>query len=168
MIRWQIGIAAALLAAGCASMTGSALVPNKSTAADVQAQMGTPVERLTAPGGGSVWWYPHSPFGFHSYAVVLGPDNVVRSVEQRLTVENVKRVRQNEWTRKEVRELFGPPFFVSTLPRMGREVWEYQLLEANVFKWKLWVQFSQDGVVREVLQMRHPHEDPPNSGPGKD
>jgi hypothetical protein len=163
MIRWRTGIAAALLTAGCASMHGSNLVPNKSTASDVQAQMGTPVERQTIPGGGSVWWYPHGPSGFHSYAVVLGADNVVRSVEQRLTVENVKRVRAAEWTRKEVRELFGPPFLVSTLPRMQREVWEYQILDV-AFKWKLWIQFSADGVVREVLQMRHPDMDPPGSG----
>src|SRR5436190_1596696 len=82
------------------------------------------------------------------------------------TVENVTHVVPNTWTKKEVRELFGPPFMVSTLPRLEREVWEYQLLEVD-FKWKLWVQFSPDGVVREVLKMRHPHMDPPSAS-GKD
>ncbi|MNC93226.1 hypothetical protein D3C83_98080 [compost metagenome] len=46
-----------------------------------------------------------------------------------------------------------------------REVWEYQLLQ-DAFRWKLWVQFSEDGVVREVLQMRHPDEDPPGGDKG--
>ena len=166
MTRWIAGVAALLLAAGCASIDGSGLVPGKSTAKDVQAQMGAPVERQQAAGG-TVWWYPLGPSGFHSYAVLIGPDNIVKSVDQRLTVENVKLVRTNEWTRKEVRELFGPPFFVSTLPRMQREIWEYQILDV-AFKWKLWVQFSPDGVVREVLQMRHPDMDPPGASSGKD
>jgi hypothetical protein len=167
MNHWKASLAILLLLAGCASIDGSGLVPGKSTAADVQAQMGAPVERQPAPGGGFVWWYPVGPFGFHSYAVTLGPDNVVRGVEQRLTVENVKLVRADEWTKKEVRELFGPPFFVSTLPRLKREVWEYQILDV-AFKWKLWVQFSPDGVVREVLQIRHPDNDPPGADTGKD
>ena len=104
--------------------------------------------------------------GFHSYAVRVGSDGVLKAIEQRMTVENVTYVVPNTWTKKEVRELFGPPFMVSTLPRLEREVWEYQLLEVD-FKWKLWVQFSRDGVVREVLKMRHPHMDPPSSS-GKD
>ena len=67
MLRFAISLA--VLLAGCASLDGSGLVPGTSTAADVQAQMGAPAERLPAPGGGSVWWYPHAPIGWYSYAV---------------------------------------------------------------------------------------------------
>jgi hypothetical protein len=141
-------------------------VPGKSTGADIQATMGTPDERQVYPGE-TVWWYPRGPAGWHSYAVYVGSDGVLKRIEQRLTVENVKKVAPNTWTKKEVRELFGPPFLVSSLPRLKREVWEYQLLEVD-FKWKLWVQFSPDGVVREVLQMRHPDMDPPGNAQGKD
>ena len=151
--------------AGCASYDGSGLVPGKSTSADIQATMGMPAERQ-ASGPLTVWWYPRGPMGFHTYAVLVGSDGVLKSIEQRLTVQNVQKVTPNSWTKKEVRELFGPPFMVSTLPRLEREVWEYQLREVD-FKWKLWVQFSPDGVVREVLQMRHPDMDPPGNGSGK-
>ena len=160
-----IGALAALLA-GCASYDGSSLVPGKSTAADIQATMGAPDERQTLPGE-TVWWYSRGPSGWHSYAVYVGSDGVLKRIEQRLTVENVRKVIPNTWTKKEVREFFGPPFMVSTLPRLQREVWEYQLLEVD-FKWKLWVQFSPDGVVREVLQVRHPDMDPPGASTGKD
>ena len=156
----------AALLAGCASYDGSSLVPGKSTAADIQAMMGTPVERQ-ASAGETVWWYPRGPAGWHSYAVYVGSDGVLKRIEQRLTVENVRKVVPNTWTKKEVRELFGPPFMVSTLPRLQREVWEYQLLEVD-FKWNLWVQFSPDGVAREVLQVRHPAMDPPGASSGKD
>jgi hypothetical protein len=137
-------------------------VPGRSTAADVQAQMGAPVERHPAAGGGTTWWYPHAPVGWYSYAVEIGPDNVVRRVEQRLTVENVEKVRHGSSTKKEVRELFGPPFFVSYQPLQQRDVWQYQVRDGQ-FKWFLWVQFSADGVTREVLLMRHPDMDPPGS-----
>ena len=160
-----IAVLSAAALAGCASYDGSGLIPGKSTVADIQATMGSPAERQ-ASGPLTVWWYPRGPAGFHSYAVLVGSDGVLKSIEQRLTVQNVQKVTPNSWTKKEVRELFGPPFVVSTLPRLEREVWEYQMREVD-FKWKLWVQFSPDGVVREVLQMRHPDMDPPGNGQGK-
>ncbi|TAN48858.1 MAG: hypothetical protein EPN19_15355 [Betaproteobacteria bacterium] len=153
---------AAALAAGCASYDGRTLVPGKSTAAEVQATMGAPAEKQPR-GSDSIWWYPRGPLGFHSYAVRIGADGVLRDIEQRLTVENVRRLVPGRTTREEARELFGPPFLVSELPRLQREVWEYQLVDV-VFRWKLWLQFSGDGVLREVLQMRHPDEDPPGGG----
>jgi hypothetical protein len=157
--------ALAVCLTGCASYNGAGLTPGKSTTADIQATMGVPAERQSV-GGESVLWYPRGPMGFHSYAVRVGSDGVLKAIEQRLTVDNVRHVVPNSWTKKEVRELFGPPFMVSTLPRLQREVWEYQLIEVD-FKWKLWVQYSPDGVVREVLQMRHPDMDPPGSSSGK-
>jgi hypothetical protein len=163
--RELIAVLAAWLA-GCASYDGSSLVPGKSTGADIQATMGAPDERQAYPGE-TVWWYSRGPSGWHSYAVSVGSDGVLKRIEQRLTVENVSKVAANTWTKKEVRELFGPPFLVSSLPRLQRETWEYQLLEVD-FKWKLWVQFSSDGVVREVLQVRHPDMDPPGNAQGKD
>lgn len=160
-ILLALGCAAAL-AAGCASYDGSSLVPGRSTAAEVEAAMGQPAERAER-GGESIWWYPRGPEGFHSYAVRIGPDGVMRSIEQRLTVENVQRLVTGQSTRQDVRDLFGPPFVVSRLTRLQREVWEYQIIDV-AFKWKLWVQMSDDGVVREVLQMRHPEMDPPGAG----
>jgi hypothetical protein len=157
--------AMAVFLAGCASYNGAGLIPGKSTTAEIQATMGAPDERHSV-GGETVWWYPRGPMGFHTYAVRVGSDGVLKAIEQRLTVENVTHIVANTWTKKEVRELFGPPFMVSTLPRLEREVWEYQLLEVD-FKWKLWVQFSPDGVVREVLKMRHPDMDPPGNAAGK-
>jgi hypothetical protein len=162
----KVIVALALLLAGCASYDGAGLLPGKSTTADIQATMGTPDERQSRDGE-TIWWYPRGPMGFHSYAVRVGSDGVLKAIEQRLTVENVRKVAANSWTKQDVHDLFGPPFMVSTLPRLQREVWEYQLREVD-FKWKLWVQFSPDGVVREVLQMRHPDMDPPGNSSGKD
>jgi len=151
-------LAVAALAAGCAWYDGRTLIPGRSTAAEVEDTMGRPAERRPS-GSDSIWWYPRGPMGFHSYAVRIGADGVLLGIEQRLTVANVGKLVPGRSTREDVRELFGPPFVVSELPRLQREVWEYQLLEVD-FKWKLWLQFSSDGLLREVLQMRHPDMDP--------
>ncbi len=150
--------AAAWLLAGCASYDGYTLVPGRSTADEVRSTMGVPSQTLSREGD-SLWYYSRGPLGFHVFVVRIAPDGVMRSIEQRLTLENVQRVVPGTSTREDVRELFGPPFVVSELPRLQREVWEYQLRDVT-FRWKLWLQFSSDGVVREVLQMRHPDEDP--------
>jgi hypothetical protein len=155
-IEWAVVLCAAL--GGCASYDGRGLVPGKSTAAEVEAAMGRPAEKAEGTGE-SIWWYPRGPSGWHSYAVRVGADGVMRGIEQRLTSENVRRIAAGASNRKDVRELLGPPFVVSRLSLKEREVWEYQILDVD-FKWKLWVQFSGDGVVREVLQMRHPDMDP--------
>lgn len=122
--------------------------------------MGPPAEKLER-GGETVWYYPRGPSGWHSYSVHIAPDGVLRTIEQRLTAQNLGKVAPGTSAARDVRELLGPPFQVSRLPRQQREVWEYQMLEAG-YKWKVWVQFSDDGVAREVLRMLHPDEFSPN------
>lgn len=157
-----IAISAAAMA-GCASYSGSGLVPGKATAAEVEALMGRPAERVEHAGE-TILWYPRGPMGYHSYAVRIGPDGILREIDQRLTVENVGKLAPGSSTRQDARDLFGPPFIVSYMPRQKREVWEYQLLE-GALRWKLWVQFSDDGVLREVVKLRDPYLDLP--GPGR-
>ena len=159
-IAW---LAAALLA-GCAWYGGGNLVPGQSTAAEVEKTMGKPALKLLGKDGATVWYFPRSPFGWHTYAVTIGPDGIMRDIDQRLTLENVKKIVPDKTTKQEVLELLGPAKEISRLPLKPREVWEYQFLDVT-FKWQLFVQFSDDGIVREVLQMRHPEEDPrPDSG----
>lgn len=141
-------------------------MPGRATQAEVEALMGQPALRVER-GGEVLLYYPRGPSGWHSYVARIGADGRLVALEQRLTEENVARVKAGVWTREEVRELLGPPFAVSVQPRLGREVWEYQFLDV-AFKWSLWVQFSADGVVREVLQMRHQEMDHPSGDSTRD
>lgn len=154
-----IALVAAL--SGCAGFSGSDLVAGKSTAQDVLKSMGTPHEKFES-GASSVWLFSRLPEGRATYAVTLGPDGVLRSIEQRLTRENVYKLVAGTTTEKQVRELLGPPGSISTMERQARKVWEYKMLEEPTLM-ILWVQFSSDGVVREVLYMRDPEQDK-NSG----
>ncbi|MSQ54996.1 MAG: hypothetical protein EXR31_06470 [Betaproteobacteria bacterium] len=139
--------AAVALAAGCASFDGSSLVPGKSTAAEAEALMGAPAERLETAGGGRVLYYPHVR---ETYAVVVGPDGLVRAVERRRTSANLAKLVPGATTAKLVREIFGPPGLAARNDRQQHDVWEYQYMNGEEYR-VIWVQFSFDGVVREVL-----------------
>jgi outer membrane protein assembly factor BamE (lipoprotein component of BamABCDE complex) len=158
-------VALAVLLAGCASYSGSNLIPGKSTSAEVQASMGVPAEKLTQPGGDSVWYYPRGPQGRQTFAVTLSPDGVVRGVDQRLTITNVAKLVPGSSTAKDVRELLGPPPIVRPFPRLQRNVWVYpmQLVEERRI---LWVQFSYDDIAREITESHDLESDPISGAPG--
>ena len=144
---------AAGLISGCASYSGSSLVAGKSTAAEVEALMGKPAERIEKPGGGSVFFYPRGPAAGETYAVSIGADGKVQAVEQRLTDANVAKLVLGTTTAKAVRELFGPPSRTQHLPRLPRDVWEYPM-ETSAMPYLLLVQFSSDGIVREAYKVK--------------
>ena len=155
----QAAILVAALA-GCASFDGYSLVPGKSTAAEVEATMGPPHERYAAPGGDSVWMYSRQPIGRRNFAVTVGANGVVRSVEQRLTEANLRSLVAGKSTMQQARELLGPPWLVTRNDRMQRNVWSYKMYNLVDIEHTLHVQFSDDGLVREVMMLRDwPDED---------
>jgi hypothetical protein len=157
----------AALAAGCASFDGRGLEPGRARQADVEAVMGQPAQRLSRSDGGTDLYYSRLPAGRRMYVARIGPDGVLRGIEQRLTFEHIKRVAPNVSTAKEVRELLGPPYRVVRMPRQNFDSWEYPWLDAEDRR-MLWVNFSADGVVREVIEMHDYESDPPSSGGDKD
>lgn len=152
----RVVLAAPMLAA-CASFDGRGLVAGRSTAAEVDARMGAPADRIAFANGDTVLYFSRQPAGRAMYAVTLAPDGVMKSIEQRITRRNFAKIVAGVWTRKEVRELLGPPFLTGRLPLKPSEWWEYKFREYPDYDHQvLWVQFSEDGVVRELLDMRDP------------
>ena len=145
---------------GCASYNGRGLTPGQSRAGDVEALMGAPAEKMSAPGGDTLWFYPRQPFGRQTYAVRLGADGVMREIDQRLTFENIQKLMIGTTTAKEARELLGPPWRTMHLPRQQRDVWEYTTYSLDQQEFLLYVQFSGDGIVREVIHLRDTYFDP--------
>jgi len=142
---------AALALASCASFDGYSLVPGKSTAAEVEATMGTPFERLPAAEGGTVWYYPRYR---QTFAVRVGPDGVVRSVDPLLVEPNIRRVAPGATTAAQAREILGPPLLVARNARLERDIWEYNMQNEQQWDYFLEVQFSYDGIVREVMMLK--------------
>jgi hypothetical protein len=150
-LRVATWLAASVLS-GCASYSGSSLIAGKSTAAEVETLMGKPAERIEKPGGVSVFYYPRGPAGRETYAVSIGADGKVLAVEQRLTDANIAKLVPGTTSAREARELLGPPTATRHLPRLPRDVWEYPV-DTMTTPRLLVVQFSSDGIVREVFKM---------------
>ena len=154
---------AACLISGCASYSGRGLIPGKSTTAEVEALMGQPAERLEKPGGGSVLYYPRGPAGRETFAVLIGADGKVQAVEQRLTDANIAKLVLGTTSVKEVRELFGPPALTTRFAQLERDAWEYPM-DNLAAPFLLIVQFSYDGIVREVFKIKDYGAEGPSGG----
>jgi len=153
-----------LALAGCASFDGRGLMPGKSTEQDVVALMGAPAERIRLPGGDTVLYFPRQPEGRMSFAARLGPDGVLRSVDQLLTEQNIANLVRGTTTRAQAREILGPPWHTTRLERQQREVWEYKMYNQVQDKFFLYVQFSYDGIVQEVLMIKDYVDEPGGLG----
>lgn len=154
-MRTLIALFALALLGSCASYSGSGLEPGKSTGEDVEAVMGKPAAVREMPNGETVLWYPRLPYGGQSFATRLGRDGKLVAIEQRLTEENIARIKPNQSTADDVLDIIGPPYKVYPYPRMQREAWEYPLLPQPV-PFILYVQLSPDHVVREVFEIQDP------------
>ena len=149
-------LVAALLALipGCASFDGRGLVPGQSRTQDVEALMGMPVQSVKLPDGDTVLYYSRQPTGREMYAVRMSPDGVMRSIEQLLTEQNLTRLVRGSTTREQAREIVGPPWQIAQFERQQREVWEYYMYNVEALDYFLYLQFSYDGILREVILLQ--------------
>jgi hypothetical protein len=150
-----LALAAALAAVACASFDGRGLVPGRSSAAEVDALMGPAAETRRQSSGETWLYYPRQPAGRKMFVARIGPDDRLIALEQRLTDENVAKLEADRTRGEEVRELLGPPYLVTGFPRMSRDVWEYHFHHFGDpgIPMALYVQFSPDGVVREIYRI---------------
>jgi outer membrane protein assembly factor BamE (lipoprotein component of BamABCDE complex) len=86
-------------------------------------------------------------------ALLLGGCAAGNGVE-RLASDNFDRVRPGVSRESDVRELLGQPKLIQSFPRQERVAWTYPApgVQSTLFV----VQFSKDGVVREVYTLDDP------------
>ena len=149
-----IALAVVLLGSGCAGYDGGNLVPGKSTGAQVEKSMGPWADKRAGADGETVLWFPRLPYGRVSYAARIGKDDKLIAVEQRLTKENLDRLKPGVSRENDVRDLLGPPQRVDPFPRLERDAWTYQA--QGIEPQLMVVQFSKDGVLREAYMFNDP------------
>jgi hypothetical protein len=153
-MRFLATVVLAVFIAGCAGFSGRGLVPGQATEQEVEALMGPSADVRKQPNGDTVRFYSRQPYGREIYAARIGRDGKLVSLEQRLTEDNLVKLQVG--TRAgDVRELIGPPYRVDAFPGLQREVWTYKM-HSGTFPKDLYVQFSTDGLVREVMMMDDP------------
>lgn len=116
--------------------------------------MGAPTAVKEKAAGERILYYSQQPYGRQIHAVRVAPDGVVRSVERTLTPENIQQLKVGADTKQGAEERLGPPYLVT--PGSGRgaagETWEYWTSWGPVPQ-RLWLTFSEDGVLRNVTQL---------------
>ena len=142
-----------LALSACIGVTGRALVPGESTTTEVDARLGPVSEVRSAVDGETVRYYSRQPWGRETYAARMGADGRLRKLEQVLTADNVAKLHAGTSGPKEVRDLLGPPYSIETNPRLQREIWSYKLQALTPSPKDLVVQFSRDGLVREIYML---------------
>jgi outer membrane protein assembly factor BamE (lipoprotein component of BamABCDE complex) len=100
------------------------LRPGISMAAEVIEKMGQPAMEWQE-GADRVWEYPFTPEGTRNYMLTIGPDGILKAMEQVLTPENFARV-QPGMTRQDIRRLLGKPASVQFFELKQEEVWDWK------------------------------------------
>jgi len=147
-------LALVVLLGGCAGYDGRTLVPGQSTSAEVDKLMGPAKERRTLANGETVLWYPRQPAGQVSYAARIGKDDRLIAVEQRLTKENLEKLKPGVSRDSDVLDVLGPPWRIDSYPRMERDSWTWQA--QGIQPQLIVVQVSKDHIVRETYMFDDP------------
>ncbi len=137
---------AALGLGACDAVTLKDLKPGVSTGYDVRDRLGKPGIEWRNADGSVTWEYSRQPEGTECFMATIGPDNVLRSLENVLTPQNFARV-QAGWDKDQVRRLLGKPRSVQAFALKQEEVWDWRLppeVSADVF---FNVHFDRDGHV---------------------
>jgi hypothetical protein len=152
------GLVLVLLIAGCASFVGRGLVVGQSTIAEVEAVMGAAADKRPGAGGETVYYFPRLPWGYETYAARIGPDGKLVALEQRLTPENIEKLKPGVTRAGEVLDLLGPPFEPMKQASSGNEIWSYPMRIPGypIPRWFL-AHVSPDGVLRETHMIDDPY-----------
>ncbi|MBL8421361.1 MAG: outer membrane protein assembly factor BamE [Dechloromonas sp.] len=118
-------IAAAILPA-CDSVVLQDIKPGFTTAVELRAKMGNPGFEFRNEDGSVTWEYSRQPAGVHCYMITLGPDQIVRSLDQVLTEANYAKAREG-MTRDQIRRLLGRPASSVIFDNLREEVWEWHI-----------------------------------------
>ena len=118
-------LAAALLAAGCASYGGSSLRPGASTEAEVRGVMGMPALAFDNADGSRRLAYPRGPLGIETFMVDIAPDGRMVAVHNVLSDDVFFQIRPG-MTRDEVLRLIGPPGDTMAFSRNRQYAWDYR------------------------------------------
>jgi outer membrane protein assembly factor BamE (lipoprotein component of BamABCDE complex) len=76
------------------------------------------------------------------------------------SMADLAKLHAGTTTAADVKSLLGPPLHVTRFDRQGRDVWEYRRYNDPMDEYHIAVQFSADGVVREVLVLKDYSREP--------
>ncbi|MDE2441112.1 MAG: hypothetical protein KGP14_08810 [Betaproteobacteria bacterium] len=100
--------------------------PGVTTQTEVLSRMGKPGFIHWNDDGIGIWEYTRQPNGSSCYMISIGPDQVVRQVEQVLNEANYAKVRMG-MSKDDIRRRFGIPASKQTFNNLHEEIWEWRI-----------------------------------------
>ncbi|MBI4755890.1 MAG: outer membrane protein assembly factor BamE [Betaproteobacteria bacterium] len=158
MSRLTAALCAVLSALGlsaCDWFAMKELKPGISTGYDVRERMGTPTLEWRNEDGSLTWEFARTPEGKVNYLITVGPDNIMRSIEQVVTEANFARV-QAGMSRDQIRRLLGRPAHVQKLGLKQEEVWEWKYDNPHNADMRFYVHFDIEGRVVTTSRREEP------------
>ena len=149
MRQLLLRLCALLAALGLPACDGTLLAqlkPGVTTAVEVRRIMGEPGMEWKNPDGGHTWEYTRQPEGSECFMLTLGADDVLKSVDQVITPENLARVARG-MNKDEIRRLLGKPRSVQVFSLKQEEVWDWKLGKEVTTDQFFNVHFDLDGRV---------------------
>jgi hypothetical protein len=145
----SLALAAAALAAGCASTMNAWNLQPGTPREQVIAQAGQPARVLPLPGGGTRMQYTLQPLGRYAFMVDLdSAGRVVRS-RQVLTASEFQRIEPG-WTRADVEREFGPPAWTDGVASWQGSIMTYRWVGPDRSDMFYWVYLDPQGIVRRA------------------
>jgi SmpA/OmlA family protein len=132
---------------GCDRVALQELKPGLSTAREVKERMGPPNHEWHNEDGSVTWEFSRQPEGIECFMATIGPDQVLRGIEQVLTEANFERI-QPGMTRTDVLRRLGRPAKSEYFERKQEHVWSW-LIDRRMPGQKVYfiVSFNDDGRV---------------------
>lgn len=161
-------LAGLLILSGCASYSGSSLLPGAATQTDVRQLMGEPAAVHKGASGQVVesWEYPRGPLGRHTFMVRFDGGGKVTSIDQVLTVAQTAKIAWGRATRDDVRQLLGRPGTVFSANDSG-EMWDYAAMSEGLpRRIRIVVTFDRQGRAIAGGESYDPEEWSPNADGG--
>ena len=152
---------AAILSA-CAGLGGPAFAPG-ATEADVVARLGRPTH-VYPEGDNRFLEYMHGPMGQTTDMAKIGPDGLLQSFEQVLTMEKFARIVPDQTRQEQVLRTVGAPSEIRFYRNVGMNGWNYPFKESNTWDSMMTIYVDASGLVRRMENGPDPRRMPSDSG----
>lgn len=129
----MLGLAGALLLAGCDEQRAAKLEEGVSTEADVRRQFGEPVDVYQNADGSRTLDYPRQPEGQSNVYITIGADGKMSSLRQLLNPANFVKIQPGQ-SGDEVRKILGRPGKVTPFALKQQEVWDWRWRDGQIDK----------------------------------
>lgn len=130
LLVWLCTLFSVLGIAACDYLNLRELQPGVSTASEVRARFGPPHMEWANADGSVTWEFSRQPEGVECFMITIGPDSILRDIDQVLNEQTFARV-VNGLNGDQVRRLLGKPARSQFFQLKQETVWEWKIAQSG-------------------------------------